>query len=204
MPTTEKYIPSIGTKGIFEFETPFDTQVSSEERLTLKSVRTISDYVASNEDVFTDIYVKNQIESTFKDDATEDIEILGLQSERGAWFYIPVRYVKCYPGTNGIPYRALTIVLPLQAIPVDRDLTTLLSQLNSVILAELGFSTNPRKIESSNVVLVSKEAHNALEISRAINRNTSTPYAINLQLSNQVDILLAKVDALENYIEQHP
>ncbi|HXQ36815.1 MAG TPA: hypothetical protein VN843_22575, partial [Anaerolineales bacterium] len=126
MPDNQKYIPAVGTTGYFQLLTPFDTLISINERYTLKSVRKISDYLASNENVHEDIYIANGIESTYQDDLMNDIEILGIQSERGAWVYVPVRYVKCYPIVNGIPYRTVSIVLPMQPIPVNTDLSGLL------------------------------------------------------------------------------
>lgn len=204
MTTNQKYIPAIGASGYFELLTPFDTQIGTGERFTLKSVRTISEYLASNEDVFNEIYVTNGIDIAYQNDLKNDIEILGIQSERGSWVYVPVTYVKCYPVANGIPYRTISIVIPIQPIPVDIDLTGLLSQLNQVVLSSLGISTDAKMVETSKVVLVDTVADANIKTTRALLKNSSTPYATILQLKNSLTVANDKVSSLENYIATHP
>lgn len=204
MPDSQKYIPAIGTAGYFELLTPFDVKVSTNERFTLKSVRTISEYLASNEDVFNDVYIKNGIDASYANDSKKDIEILGIQSERGAWVYVPVSYVKCYPVVNGIPYRTMSIVVPLQPIALDIDLTGLLSQINDVVASYLGFIPVSKPVETSKVVLVDSDKHAALQIDRAILKSNSTPYAVIQKLNNDIAVAVDKVHALEDYIRTHP
>jgi len=204
MSSSDKYIPSIGTRGYYQLLTPFDTLIGTNEQYTLKSVRTISDYIAANEDVKNNIYVANSISDAYQADFQNDIEILGIQSERGAWVYVPITYVECYPIVNGIPYRTASIVLPLQPIPTDIDLTNLLSQLNQVVLESLGFNVTPTVVETSKVVLVSTSADATLQTDRAVYRTITTPYSQILQLNNDLTIANDKVAALEEYILAHP
>lgn len=201
---TGKYIPEIGTSGYFILNSPFDVQVATNERVTLKSVRKISDYIANNEDIKTDVYITNGIESAYAADAQNDVEILGLQSERGHWIYVPVTYVSCYPSFNGIPYRTVSIVIPLQPIPADTDLSNLLSQINDLVKGNVGFDVDSKVVETSKTILVSDTAHQALESNRAINRTQYSQAGQLETLRVQLQEALDKVYALEDYISTHP
>ena len=204
MSDSQKYIPAIGTAGYFDLLTPFNTQVATNERFTLKSVRTISDYLAGNEDVKNNVYVKNAIDADYENDLKNDTEILGIQSDRGAWVYVPITYVKCYPVVNGIPYRKISIVLPIQAIPVNTELSTVLSELSNTIASSLGFPATGIVIETSKVILVSSDAHANLQLDRAINKAILTPAAQINKLNNDLTVALAKITALEDYIVANP
>ena len=204
MPFTPKYIPAIGSSGYYDLQSPFDVKINIGERYTLKSVRTLSECLASNEDTKNDIYVLNGIEADYNDDLINDVEILGLQSERGAWVYVPVTYVKGYPVANGIPYRANSIVIPLQPVPADSDLSGLLSQLNEVVLKSLGFEPEAVVVEASRVTLISTSAHEAVSNDRAVLKDTSSAYATIQTLNAQLALALAKVQALETYIINNP
>jgi hypothetical protein len=201
---TSKFIPAIGTKGSFQLLTPFDALVSVLEQYTLRGVRNISDWLAENQDIKTLVYTKYNIESSWNDDLQNDVEILSLQGEHGAWIYVPVTFVKCYPISDGIPYRALMICLPLQPVPVDTDLSALFAQLEEVCLGELGFNVTPVTVEASRAVLVPDSAHATIETDRAVLANQSTPWGMINTLNAQLSVALAKVAALEQYIKTHP
>lgn len=196
-----KYIPAVGSSGYYDLLAPFAAQVSPKERYTLQSIRRISDYVANNEDVQTLIYASNGIaQEVFQEDVEQDNEILSLQSARGHWISVPVRYVKCYPEVNGIPYRAVSLVAPLQPIPVDKDLSDLLSKISDLVKAKLGFSSTVEVVESSRVVLVSNNQHKNTELDRAILRDAFTEAVQISILAGQLQVATNRIKALEDYI----
>lgn len=199
----DKYIPAVGSSGFYDLLPPFANQVSAKERYTLQAVRRISDYVASNEDVKTTVYLANAIPSeVFDEDVVEDNEVLSIQSARGHWLHVPVRYVKCYPEVNGIPYRAVSLVAPLQPIPVDTDLTDLLSKVNELVMAKLGFTSSVQVVETTRVVLVSHNQHRNTQLDRALQKDVFTEAVQIGILNGQIDVLRARVQSLENLVLQ--
>lgn len=197
---SDRYVPTVGNSGYFDLLPPFDVQINQGERYTVKSVRTISDYIANNEDIKTDLYIKENILNDYESHLKDDIEIVSIQSERGHWLQIPSIYIKSYPIVNGIPYRAVSIVLPLQPIPTDTDLSTVLSKLSDVILSELGFSSIPTIVEASRVILVSTDKHASINLDRALSKNSFTDAERISMLNNDLAIALDKITALETYI----
>lgn len=200
---TDKYIPPIGTSGFYNLNTPYDAAVSPGERYTLKSIRRISDYIANNEDVKTEVYVANGIESAYAADSQNDVEILNIQSERGHWLQVPVTYVKSYPNFNGIPYRALQIVIPMNPIPVDTDLSGLISQLADVVKDSQGFTVVPKVVEASRVILIDSTVHQNKQTDRALVKADSTPAAQIETLTNQLNTALDQVAALQAYLQTY-
>jgi len=193
-------IPVTGQRGYFEFLTPFDTQAGSTERFTVKSIRLISDYVNNNEDVKADVYTANGIESEYDAAVAADMEILGLQSAKGHWIYIPADYVKTYPILEGVAYQVLSLVIPLQPMPVDTDLTDLKAQLVDVITTSLGFTTTVSEVASSRTSMVSVDKDTGITATRAALKATTTKAVQIATLQDQLALALEKVSALESYI----
>lgn len=204
MSNFNKYIPTIGTSGNYKLSEPFDAFISSSESYTLKSVRKISECLSLGEDILGNIYAANNIADKYESDAKEDIEILSLQSDKGNWVRVPVTYLKCYPTVNGIPFRTVSLVIPIQPLPTDTDFGLIKQRLSDVIKAEFGFPVNVRIVETSKTVLVSETTADSVNIERYERKNEYSADAQLLHVTNDLAIALDKVHALEDYIKSRP
>ena len=202
--STIKTIPNIGSTGHYKLVAPFNTLLGTNERVTLKSIRKISEYIAYNQDIYSKIYVKNNIADKYPQDLKDDIEILGLHTENGSWIYVPSTFVSCYPDVNGVPYRTVSLVIPLQPIPANKDLSYLLSEINILISTHLGFSIDTKIVETSKVMMISTSTHNQIEAARELLKSNNSFYAQMLSLNRQLLLANEKVYALEDYVKNHP
>lgn len=201
---TTKYIPAIGSSGFYSLLPPFDAMINPGERYTLQSVRTIADFVSNNEDVKGTVYVQNGIQDSYEHDVSENNEVLAIQSDKGHWLHVPIAFVKCYPLVNGIPYRALSVVIPLRPLPVNTDLSEVLSQFRDTVKSELGFDIgidNIKVIEASRTVLVSTNTHDLATLDRALAKD---PYTLAEQLAlanSQIALLSTHLQQAEQFIQ---
>lgn len=196
-------LPTIGSSGYFELRAPFDTIVVVNERYTCQAIRRISDYLANNEDVKADIYDKYQLpEAEFFDDSQKNMYIVSLQSEKGHWLYVPARYIVKYPEVNGIPYRTMMIGVSLPPMVADRDYSFVMTDIQNLVTDSLGVTPTVKLVETSRVLLVSKEKHDIEQANRTaiINGNvTDRSRYISTQIA--LDRALTKIQELEAYIK---
>lgn len=202
---TQYIIPTIGSSGYYNLLPPFDTKVASHEKYTCKSIRKISDYIANNEDVKQSVYLDNGLTDNDYDTAAQsDMSVVSLQSGLGHWVYVPVNYISTFPITNGVPYRSITIACALPALPVDRSLTHITTDIQNVIKDGLGVDTVIKLVETSRVTLVEKTKHDVTEASRAAVMNGKVTdrsrYISTLALLETAN---AKIAALEQYIKDN-
>lgn len=197
--------PPIGAKGLFDLSAPFDQFIDKGEEYTCQGIRRIRDYVAANEDVKELVYVNYGIEATYEEDYLKDEVIISLQSRKGHWLYVPQRYVVSYPSGNGHEYRACSLVFALPSLPVNMDLDTIRSEIQSYITGRLGVDCVSRVVETSKEVLVSDAVHNTSEVNRNLRKSIATPFVEINRLNSVVTALQNKLAAVENFIvENHP
>ena len=197
-------LPTIGSSGAYELRSPLDTLVTPGERYTCQGIRRISDYLANNEDVKQDVYVSQGIEAEYDADAESDTYIVSLQSAKGHWLYIPARYIITYPIVNGIGYRSLLLGISLASVPVNRDLSFLETELENIIIDTLGIVPVIKQVETSRVVLVSKDRHDIVQMERsALYANRLTDRTRYMSLLQDHQLALQKIALLEQYIKDN-
>lgn len=200
---TENVLPTVGSKGSFKLLPPFDVIVIEGELYTCQAVRSINDYLANNEDPYTDIYLKYQLtQSDFDTDVQANMHIVSLQSDKGHWVHAPAKYILTYPLVNGVPYRSFVLTASLPAFPTGRDLTFLNTEITNLCRDTLGVTPVVRLVESSRVVLVSTDKHDTITTTRtAVTNGRSTDRARYIELEQRHTQALAKIAALEEYIK---
>lgn len=197
-------LPTIGSSGAYELRSPLDTLVTTGERYTCQGIRRISDYLANNEDVKQDVYVSQGIEAEYDADAESDAYIVSLQSAKGHWLYIPARYIITYPIVNGIPYRTVMMGLSLPSIPVTQDISFLETEIENIISDTLGVVPVIKQVETSRVVLVSKDRHDIVQMERnALSANRLTDRTRYMSLLQDHQLALQKIALLEQYIKDN-
>ncbi len=196
-------IPTVGSGGYFKLRAPFDTLVLPNEYYTCQAVRRLSDYLANNEKPKEDIYLANSIpESEYDLDLKNDAYIVSLQAGTGHWVYVPASYVISYPIVNGIPYRTMMIGVSLPALPVERDLSFVKTAIENLVRDSLGVDSVTKIVETSKVVLVSKEKHDITQSQRdAIASGVTTDRSRYTDTLTKLDQALQKIQILETYIE---
>lgn len=200
---TDRILPTIGSKGTYTFDTPYDAKTIPEEIYTCKAIRNISEYVSYNQDpkkLIYDFYGLTDID--YEADLEADMEIVSLQNKEGVWLYVPARYILTYPIVNGIPYRQLAIVCKLPAIKADMDLTLLTTDIGNLISDYIGTDSNISLVETSRTIAVTKTESDILTASRNIvatnNRTDRSRYTKLLSDHNEA---LLKIHELEEYIK---
>lgn len=198
-------IPTIGSEGYFVLISPLDNLIGLNELYTCKGIRNISEYIANNEDVKTNIYDKYLLPTIdYEEDLDSDSPIVSLQSQKGHWLYIPARYFSSYPIINGIKYSTKVLSFQLPAMPVDQNLSGTINDIRQLIMDRLGVDSIGKDIETSRVTLVPKNKHMLETAVRNGNKDGSYSY---LTMYNKLKIIyqlaLDKIQALEGYLLAH-
>lgn len=201
----EIIIPVIGSSGLFQLRPPFNTIIEPNVRYTCQAVRRLSEYLANNEKPFEDIYQSSGLtEAEYNLHLEEDMYIVSLQSEKGHWLYLPATHVSSYPLVNGIPYRAMMLVVSLPPIPVERNLDFLELAFKNIVTDSLGVNCTVKQVEASSVSLISKEKHDLVSMQRsAITESLVTDRARYVKLTQDYQTALDKIQELETYILNH-
>lgn len=200
---SSRILPVIGSSGTYELLPPFDTVILPEELYTCKAIRNISEYVSYNQDPKKLVYDYYGLsENDYENDIQEDMEIISLQNNKGVWVYVPARYIVKYPEVDGIPYHQLSMVCKIPAIEVSRDISHLKTDVINLIKDTLGVEAAVEIVEASRTIAVTKDVSDQLKIDRALVSNGRvTDRAKYMQLLQQQQLLLNKIESLENYIK---
>lgn len=201
----EIIIPVIGSSGLFQLRPPFNAIIEPNVRYTCQAVRRLSEYLANNEKPFEDVYQSSGLtEAEYNLHLEEDMYIVSLQSEKGHWLYLPATHVSSYPLVNGIPYRAMMLVVSLPPIPVERNLDFLELAFKNIVSDSLGVNCSVKQVEASSVSLISKEKHDLVAMQRStITESLVTDRARYVKLTQDYQTALDKIQELETYILNH-
>lgn len=198
-------IPSVGMVGSFNLKSPFDSQVISGEKYTCRAVRALADYIANGEDVFSTIYVTNNLtEDNFAEDVDDDMYVVSLQSDSGQWIYLPARYIAEFPNTNGVLYHNVMIGVALGSMPVDTDYETLNKAIRNVVYDALGVEPTIEAVELSQQILVDDSDHETVETSRSARKTLKLSDSGMLKYyMGLYDAAVTKIRLLEDYIKKN-
>ena len=198
-------IPTIGAKGLYELAHPFDAKIDPNAEYSTQSIRYLTEYIARNEDPYADIYEPLSIpRETYLEDLGEGNPIIGLQSAKGVWIYVPARYILSWPSVNGVRYIKAMITVDIGPFPADRDFTPLLEDVQLYIKNKIGITPKVDLVAVSKPVLISFEQHERVLAARAnIITDDTTSYTKAKVLEEQNTSLRQKITALEQYILEH-
>lgn len=198
-------LPTIGSTGYFQCRAPIDALITPGERYTCHGIRSLSDMLANNETPKVDIYDKYKIdEAVYEQDLDLNMAIVSLQGETGHWLYVPAHYIISYPITNGIPYRTMMIGVALPALPADRDLSFLQTDIVNLVKDTLGVTARTNVIERSRTVLITREKHDIASAARtAVTSGKGTDRARYMSTLTDLESARQKIAELERYILNH-
>lgn len=198
-------IPTIGARGLYELDKPFDSQLEPNSEYTTQSIRYISEYISRNEDPYSDIYEPLQISrDIYLEDLKEGNPIVGLQSAKGVWLYVPARYILSWPSVNGVRYIKAMITADIGPFPADRDFSPLLEDIQLYIKHKIGITPKVDLVAISKPILVSFEQHERVTSARNnIVTDDRTSYCRMKTLTEENISHRQKIKALEEYILKH-
>lgn len=196
-----KYIsPLIGSKGVYLLQDPFKTDEG--EILECIAIRSLSDWIANNDDALANIYVSNGLtEDDYNSDLDVNMEVATLRNERGFVYNVPVKYIKEYPIQDGISYRSVAIVTALPAMRVTQDFTPTINEIAQVVTSNLGVKSSSKIVVTSHTRAISGTDDAALDTERRLAiGNASTIYDRLAEVENENDSLRQRIAVLENEI----
>lgn len=196
-------ILSIGTEGSFELASPFTNALHPQARYTVRSIRTMSDIIASGGNPQDVYYTPNSIpEADYLKDLQADVCIIGLQATSGEWVYVPQSYIVSMPNLEGASYRPLALVIPLGMTRDDKDLTNLKLAANALVMSHLGVQATSTIVSVGAAELVSLEEDTRIQSQRALHVTYSESEAAKqTRLERENASQREQLQQLANYIK---
>lgn len=188
-------IPPINSKGVFDFEPPFDVKVEEGLELTVIAVRTLQELVSSNTDPYDIIYRINELsEEDYEDDLKNDIPIVVFLNESGDYLYIPGDRIKTIPQIAGVKYVEKTIAISLGPVPLDMELELTLESLKEIVYDTLGIKPSIKVLDTSAVTLLDQTKHDEymklIKNRKTIDKSYKTMYVeLSREYNDQLSIM---------------
>lgn len=196
------FVPALNSSGSFEFKKPVSDKLNPQSVFTCKSVRKISELMASGTDVFNQYYAPLNIEiDSYNEDKINDISIVGLYNESEGWLYVPSSHLLSYPDNSGVPYRRMAVVINLGPIEESFDLSTLNTLLTDLVKSQIGIEPELRVVSISEKAMVKREIHDSITKTRnaRIDLNKTT-FGELINLRSVVKDLTSKNKVLEEHV----
>lgn len=195
-------IPSVGTRGLFQLDAPFNTTLIPDVPYTVAAVRRLSDIVATGEDPEEQYYTPLDItHEKYLADLAANVCIVSLQSTSGLWAWVPHTYISETPDIGGIPYTTLALAISLSAIPDSMDLSYLKSRIHDIVLETVGVNSDVNTIVISPSTVISQANHDVVEAARLVRMGTvTTEHAQLVTALRERDSARAKILEYETYI----
>lgn len=203
MPIPTQVMLEIGTEGIFRLKPPFAGLLPAQTSFKCTATRKLSEIISSGVDPFVEYYEPYGItQAIYDDELAADVTILSLTSSIGQWLYVPTSYVLGYPNVNGVTYTAVMLGVSLGALPNKLSLSALKTAIANLVKDTIGVDVVLKEIAVSESAIIPHSEHviiNATRLASVIVMKTDRQKVIDLQ--NERTVLLAKVAALETYVE---
>ena len=198
----QKLIPSVGVKGVWVADAPYDTALSPTAVYECVGVRTLADVIASGEDGYAKYYKPYNAPLTdYVSDAQSGICIISLVAGNGQWRYIPSSKLRPAPTMAGVKYSRIVLGVLLGEIPETMDLSPLSNAIELAVHHFLAITAPVQLTVTSATVLKTQEEHtarmSAIGAMRDLNKND---YTRNIELTAEAQSLRAKLLIAERYI----
>jgi hypothetical protein len=202
MSTALYIIPPVGSSGNYVFNAPFSNLALPDDSYTCRAVRKLSDYVANNEDAYTNVYLAAGLtQANYQSDLAVDMPIASLQSQIGHWLYVPVSYIQSLPQNSGVPYQNMVLAVNIGAVPVGSDLTFLIQAISNVVADSYGVTPQIKEVVTSKTSIVPYATDSQVQNARKGRiTNSTTDTAKYRALLVQYNNAITQLQALENYI----
>lgn len=196
--------PSVGMKGVYTLNSPFSSDPG--EILECIAVRSLTSYIANNDDALTDVYKKAGLtEDDYASDLDADMEIISLVNTKGYRLLVPAKYIASYPVVDGVFYRGISIGTALPLMPVEQNLQFILDDIATLIRTKLGVDSQVKLIETTEPRAVTQDQHKSIQAARkVIISGDPTLYTTVAKQQQLIANQAARIQELEAYIIAHP
>ncbi len=207
MPDISVSVPSINQEAYFTFKDPFNYYIKNRQNLNTLSVKlrvvsiiNMKDMIRNDlRDPYTELYEPATLtEVDYKKDLIDNIPIVSFAYvdrvgvER--FFRAPLNYIESISNFANIEYLNKLLVMDLNRLPKDLDLTVFFNDLQSFISSRLGVVPLIKEVGIGSVELIDVVEHDARETIRA---NSITVYKT---LETQLEELQIEYNQLINRI----
>lgn len=195
-------IPAIGSVGLYNLASPYNTLVDPNINYTCMAIRTIGEIIAEGNDAYSLAYKPaNLPQSVYESANAVNMPIIYLVSDGGNWVYIPANYILSIPVVNGINYRNMSINVLLGLLKEDYDFSNLNTQITDLVKAVTGITPTIQPVQLSNSLQVTIAQSKEIETARQANiTNDTSTYVLYMQTLAKLQTAINQIQALENYI----
>lgn len=197
-------VPEVGAIGTYTFKPPFDTLISDKTQYECMSVRSISDAIATGEDVFGKYYHTYGLsKEQYTQDSITHVSLLRLKSALGQWVNIPNSYLVSFPDASGVSYRVMSLAVDLGAIADSHSLDTMISEVQDLVFTRLGVYPQVLPVATSAPITLSYQDHERIENARQSRATVQNSLLLKYNTAvAQRDELQRKYDILADYIKK--
>ena len=205
------YIPNINTKGIFTFNSPYDTLIDNTQEFTVTAVRGLIDLIKDGIDPMAVIYTPAGLTiNEYSADTRDNLPVVTLVTNGKIQAHIPARYIKEPPKIVGDKFQSKVISLDMNFLPIKLDLTSVIEDIKDTVYDRIGIYPKTEIIPTSPEIIKTKEVAEAidklLENKPKVDRSYKTRYfELNtlLETSNEkIKMLKDEVDMLKDKLQK--
>lgn len=151
-------VPPIGTKGIFNFEEPFNSKLYDGLEYEVKAIRSLTEMRDSKEEPYENIYQQFGLSDIdFMVDVNYKVPIIVLTNSVGDYYYVPATKLKAMPKVTGVRYQEYILAANVGQLPVNYNFDLLKNTIQEDIYTTLGIVTTIELVPTSATVMVSNE-----------------------------------------------
>lgn len=191
----------VGDRTAFNFLPPYDNILSNKTIYRVESLSTLSSLVEKGIDPKENIYALYDIMSDYESDLVNDIVIVEV-SLSSKMFYIPLNKIVGKNNEPQVAYSERMIGVKLGFIPDDEDISSLISDIDLLIKARLGITSNDKshiadKVVSGRVVITESQHLEYQNTRNSLKTESGNYMTLYYNLQNRHQETITKLQSLE-------
>ena len=193
---------NVSHRGVFTFNTPFNLIGSAKVYYTIVSIISIQEFrdtrPANYDAMYEDITDPDTVKAS---DLNNRVNVVGLRTDAGVTIYVPDIYLFSDTINNYTPFTKKAIIVDLGGFKEGEDFDPLLTEINALIRARLGVTTNATILNTSPETLVANSIINTIEADREVVRQANLVAFDNVdRLQQDIADYQDKISMYEDYI----
>ena len=191
----------VGDRTAFNYLPPYDNIQSNKTIYRVESLSTLSSLVEKGIDPKENIYALYDIMSDYESDLVNDIVIVEV-SLSSKMFYIPLNKIVDKNNEPQVAYSERMIGIKLGFIPDDEDISSLISDIDLLIKARLGITSNDKshiadKVVSGEVVITESQHLEYQNTRNSLKTESGNYMTLYYNLQNRHQETITKLQSLE-------
>lgn len=191
----------VGDRTAFNFLPPYDNILSNKTIYRVESLSTLSSLVEKGIDPKENIYALYDIMSDYESDLVNDIVIVEV-SLSSKMFYIPLNKIVDKNNEPQVAYSERMIGVKLGFIPDDEDISSLISDIDLLIKARLGITSNDKshiadKVVSAEVMITESQHLEYQNTRNSLKTESGNYMTLYYNLQNRHQETITKLQSLE-------